>query len=93
MNPYKGLRAFEESDALDFHGRGDLIEQLVERLAETRFLAVVGPSGSGKSSVVRAGLIPALRPRIRGVAEECRQYLHVEPALRADDYPAFVSGA
>ena len=60
-NPYKGLRAFEEGDALDFHGRGELIEQLVERLAETRFLAVVGPSGSGKSSVVRAGLIPALR--------------------------------
>ncbi|HET6714268.1 MAG TPA: adenylate/guanylate cyclase domain-containing protein [Actinomycetota bacterium] len=60
-NPYKGLRAFEEGDAPDFHGRGALIEQLVERLSETRFLAVVGPSGSGKSSVVRAGLIPALR--------------------------------
>ena len=60
-NPYKGLRAFEEGDAPDFHGRSALIEQLVERLSETRFLAVVGPSGSGKSSVVRAGLIPALR--------------------------------
>jgi WD40 repeat protein/class 3 adenylate cyclase len=60
-NPYKGLRAFEETDAADFFGREELIEQLVERLATTRFLAVVGPSGSGKSSVVRAGLIPALR--------------------------------
>ena len=60
-NPYKGLRAFEEGDAPDFHGRDALIEQLVDRLSETRFLAVVGPSGSGKSSVVRAGLIPALR--------------------------------
>jgi class 3 adenylate cyclase len=60
-NPYKGLRAFEEGDAPDFFGREDLVEQLVDRLAETRFLAVVGPSGSGKSSVVRAGLIPALR--------------------------------
>src|SRR5918995_356413 len=60
-NPYKGLRAFEETDAADFFGREELIEQLVERLGTIRFLAVVGPSGSGKSSVVRAGLIPALR--------------------------------
>ena len=60
-NPYKGLRAFEEADAGDFFGRETLTEHLVERLATTRFLAVVGPSGSGKSSVVRAGLVPALR--------------------------------
>ena len=60
-NPYKGLRAFEEGDALDFFGREELVEELVKRLEQTRFLAVVGPSGSGKSSVVRAGLIPALR--------------------------------
>jgi WD40 repeat protein/class 3 adenylate cyclase len=60
-NPYKGLRAFEEGDAADFFGRDELIEELLKRLGQTRFLAVVGPSGSGKSSVVRAGLIPALR--------------------------------
>jgi WD40 repeat protein/class 3 adenylate cyclase len=60
-NPYKGLRPFEEGDAPDFFGREKLTDQLVERLAETRFLAVVGPSGSGKSSVVRAGLLPAVR--------------------------------
>jgi WD40 repeat protein/DNA-binding SARP family transcriptional activator len=64
-NPYKGLRAFQEVDAPDFFGRETLVEQLTKRLAEpaeaTRFLAVVGPSGSGKSSVVKAGLIPALR--------------------------------
>jgi WD40 repeat protein/DNA-binding SARP family transcriptional activator len=64
-NPYKGLRAFEEADAADFFGREPLIEQLVARLREdgdaVRFLAVVGPSGSGKSSLVKAGLIPALR--------------------------------
>ena len=60
-NPYKGLRAFEEGDAPDFFGREELVKQLVDRLGETRFLAVVGPSGSGKSSVVRAGLLPALR--------------------------------
>lgn len=65
-NPYKGLRAFEEADAADFFGREALSEHLVERLRVTRFLAVVGPSGSGKSSVVRAGLVPALR---RGALE------------------------
>lgn len=63
-NPYKGLRAFHEADAEDFFGRDALVEQLLARLAGTttsRFVAVVGPSGSGKSSVVRAGLIPAVR--------------------------------
>ena len=64
-NPFKGLRAFEEADAPDFFGREALIAQLLERLTDDtpagRFLAVVGASGSGKSSVVRAGLLPALR--------------------------------
>jgi WD40 repeat protein/DNA-binding SARP family transcriptional activator len=60
-NPYKGLRAFEEADAADFFGREVLTAHLIDRLQSARFLAVVGPSGSGKSSVVRAGLVPALR--------------------------------
>ncbi len=64
-NPFKGLRAFEEADAADFFGRATLVQQLLERLKEngrySNFLAVVGPSGSGKSSVVKAGLLPALR--------------------------------
>ncbi|NDJ77885.1 MAG: protein kinase [Chloroflexi bacterium] len=64
-NPYKGLRPFEEADAGNFFGRENLVAQLVHRLAadeaQTRFLILVGPSGSGKSSVVKAGLIPALR--------------------------------
>jgi serine/threonine protein kinase/ABC-type glycerol-3-phosphate transport system substrate-binding protein len=64
-NPYKGLRAFLEADALDFFGRETVVKRLLQSLVEDghaqRFLAVVGPSGSGKSSVVRAGLVPALR--------------------------------
>lgn len=64
-NPYKGLRAFDESDAADFFGRGVFVDEMVERLAgegvASRVLTVVGPSGSGKSSVVRAGLVPAIR--------------------------------
>src|SRR4051812_13904144 len=60
-NPYKGLRAFQQADAPDFFGRETLTGRLVARLSEqdqgnlSRFLAVVGPSGSGKSSLVRAG--------------------------------------
>lgn len=61
-NPYKGLRAFKPADHDDFFGQEKLIAKLISRLDEkdARFLAVVGPSGSGKSSVVKAGLIPAL---------------------------------
>jgi WD40 repeat protein/DNA-binding SARP family transcriptional activator len=60
-NPYKGLRAFQEADALDFHGRDALVAEMVEALTSSRLVAVVGPSGSGKSSAVRAGLVPQLR--------------------------------
>jgi len=60
-NPYKGLASFQETDAVDFHGRDDVIEALVDAVARNRLIAVVGPSGIGKSSAVRAGLIPALR--------------------------------
>jgi WD40 repeat protein/class 3 adenylate cyclase len=60
-NPYKGLLPFEEADVETFFGREALTRELVARFADSRFLAVVGPSGSGKSSVVRAGLIPAIR--------------------------------
>lgn len=63
-NPYKGLRAFQSADNQDFFGRENVTAKLVNRLAEAhefgRFLAVIGPSGSGKSSLVKAGLIPAL---------------------------------
>ncbi len=70
-NPFKGLLPFQTSDALDFFGREELVDRLIGRLQETdsfrRFLAVVGPSGSGKSSLVKAGLIPAIwKGRIPG---------------------------
>ncbi|NJL94800.1 MAG: serine/threonine-protein kinase PknK [Anaerolineae bacterium] len=65
INPYKGLRAFQGADSADFFGRDGLVNQVIERLAEphrhARFLAIVGPSGSGKSSVAKAGLLPRLR--------------------------------
>ena len=61
MVPYRGLRMFGEEDAKFFFGRDREIQRLLEKLKSTRFLAVLGPSGSGKSSLVRAGLVPELR--------------------------------
>ena len=60
-NPYKGLRAFQENDAADFFGRAALVDELLEAVSHHRLVAVVGSSGSGKSSAVRAGLLPAIR--------------------------------
>lgn len=61
-NPYKGLRSFGESDAEDFFGREDLVDRLVRTLrGGSNLVSLVGPSGSGKSSVMAAGLIPRLR--------------------------------
>jgi energy-coupling factor transporter ATP-binding protein EcfA2 len=59
--PYRGLEVFDEANAEFFFGRERDVQRLVEKLKATRFLAVLGASGSGKSSLVRAGLIPALR--------------------------------
>ena len=58
--PYPGLRPFDLGDAHLFFGREQHTQELLDRLSRNRFLAVVGTSGSGKSSLVRAGLMPAL---------------------------------
>lgn len=59
--PFQGLQYFTEADAQRFFGREQLTARVVSRLKSTRFLAVIGASGSGKSSLVRAGVIPALK--------------------------------
>ena len=59
--PYRGLWRFETDDAELFFGRNDEVQELIAKLDRGRFVAVVGASGSGKSSLVRAGLIPNLR--------------------------------
>ncbi|MFN8529769.1 MAG: protein kinase [Anaerolineae bacterium] len=78
-NPYKGLRTFQETDSIHFFGREALVRQLIRTFNRTRnlsrFMAVVGPSGSGKSSVVKAGLIPALR---RGAIMGSEHWYYVE---------------
>jgi WD40 repeat protein/class 3 adenylate cyclase len=58
--PYKGLARYEAADAAFFYGRERLIATLVARIAVDRFVGIIGASGSGKSSLVRAGLLPAL---------------------------------
>jgi hypothetical protein len=59
--PYPGMVPFREADSDRFFGREDEVDDMVERLRLHPFLAVIGPSGSGKSSLVFAGLVPALR--------------------------------
>ena len=60
-NPFPGLRPFEANEYRLFFGREGQSDALIARLQRSHFLAVVGTSGSGKSSLVRAGLLPALR--------------------------------
>jgi WD40 repeat protein len=84
-SPYPGLESFTGDDAAVFFGRDDEIARLVELLQPTlqrgagRFVAVVGPSGSGKSSLVRAGLLPRL--------ERLDSRWVVLPALVPDQHP------
>lgn len=61
--PYKGLYPFTTADAPLFYGRESITQKLVERLQATHFLALVGASGSGKTSLISAGLTPVLRER------------------------------
>jgi hypothetical protein len=59
--PFVGLRPFKTKEALIFFGRQRQIVELLERLHRTRFVGVIGSSGSGKSSLIYAGLVPALQ--------------------------------
>ncbi len=60
-NPYVGLRPFEAADADRYFGREHVVADLVERVRSNSVVMLVGGSGSGKSSIVRAGLVPRLR--------------------------------
>ena len=80
--PFKGLASFEAPDARYFFGRERLIAELVARLVGAPLLGVVGPSGSGKSSVVRAGLLPALSGGVLPGSEDWPQVL-----IRPGEHP------
>lgn len=66
-SPFRGLLSFTERQAHLFFGRSDEVARLLERLRDQPILAVVAPSGSGKSSLVQAGLLPRLREQARTV--------------------------
>jgi WD40 repeat protein len=70
--PYRGLDPFLEDHKEHFHGREDLTKQLVERIRQSSLTVVVGPSGSGKSSLVFAGALPILRDRADLAITSCR---------------------
>ncbi|MGH3078898.1 MAG: protein kinase domain-containing protein [Gaiellaceae bacterium] len=80
--PFKGLASFEPVDAEYFFGRERLVAELVARLVGAGFLGIVGPSGSGKSSVLRAGLLPALAGGVLPGSEGWRRLL-----MRPGEHP------
>ena len=88
-NPYKGLQAFRQEDQRDFFGRDTLVDKLISTLAGTleierpvqqnaRLLAIIGPSGSGKSSVMMAGLLPRLR---QGGIAGSEAWIYLDPMV------------
>jgi len=74
-NPFVGLRAFEESEDYLFFGRSTQIGELLQKLNESRFLAVIGSSGSGKSSLVKSGLLPSIYSGFMTVGSNWRAVL------------------
>lgn len=81
-NPYKGLRAFQEGDKGDFFGRDVLIDELITAIGDGRSIprlrAVLGASGSGKSSVMMAGVLPKLRS---GAVFGSEHWIYLEPII------------
>jgi WD40 repeat protein len=85
--PFKGLASFEVADAQYYFGRERLVAELVAHLVGAPLLGIVGPSGSGKSSVVRAGLLPALADGVLPGSEDWQRVLMrpgVHPAHELD---------
>ena len=88
MCPFKGLSAFDVGDAGFFFGRERLVAEMVARLAGAPLLGVVGPSGSGKSSAVRAGLVAGLAGGVLPGSERWAQVL-----VRPGEHPLRDAGA
>ncbi|MFT4103294.1 MAG: hypothetical protein QM674_20140 [Burkholderiaceae bacterium] len=78
-NPFPGLRPFRESEEFLFFGREAQVDAMVDKLAATHFLAVVGSSGSGKSSLVNCGLCPALHRGLMCCAGSAWRVAYLRP--------------
>lgn len=91
--PYRGLSAFQEGDAEFFFGRETFVSHLVKVVATKKLVAVIGASGSGKSSVVLAGLIPRLRQTENWLIANFRpEKTPFENLAKALDLPSEVAG-
>lgn len=88
--PYVGLEAFREINRDRFFGRRRLSAEVLDRFAEQRLLAVVGPSGSGKSSLVLGGLLPALKA---GGLPDSQHWHYVPPLVPGSDPLTNLAGA
>ena len=87
-SPYRGLLSFEPDDRAFFFGREEVTAKIIGRLAPGRLLAVVGASGSGKSSVLRAGVVAAVRAgEVDGLRHASLLTPGAAPALDAEDEP------
>jgi ABC-type dipeptide/oligopeptide/nickel transport system ATPase component len=105
-NPYRGLHAFQEADVDYFFGRTTATELLVQAVNRQPLVAVIGASGSGKSSLVFAGLVPRLRQRQQWLIVSCRpkdqpfyqlalalvQFFYTDPLARAEKLSRFHQG-
>ena len=81
--PYPGLRAFRPEETRIFCGRAEHRAEVLDLLGGARFLAVVGASGSGKSSLVLAGLLPDIRDgQLIGVDADTVRILSLQPGLQ-----------
>ena len=80
-NPFPGLRPFRRNEDYLFFGRESQVDAMVDKLAATRFLAVVGPSGSGKSSLVNCGLEPTLYRGLMATAGTRWLVAHMRPGI------------
>src|SRR5689334_24023766 len=80
-NPFPGLRPFRDDEEHLFFGRESQVDAMVDKLAATHFLAVVGSSGSGKSSLVNCGLRPALHRGLMASAGTAWQMAQFRPGI------------
>ncbi|MBE2221013.1 MAG: SUMF1/EgtB/PvdO family nonheme iron enzyme [Anaerolineae bacterium] len=87
--PYVGLDSFQETDGFRFYGREELIKELLNQILATRLVAVVGPSGSGKSSVVKAGLLPRLQ---EGALPDSNTWHYYQPIVPGSAPLAHLAG-
>jgi transcriptional regulator with XRE-family HTH domain len=91
--PYRGLLAFRDEDAALFFGRETQVAQVLTRLAEVRFVAVLGASGSGKSSFARAGLLASIKRTTADDGSRTRIALLTPGAHPVDELGEAVSAA